>query len=174
VDLVTIDPAEWIAGERLFPYGHWREPKEALSRADAAIVHSHSAIPELPIPVFAIQTVVEGIYKGNEAVPVRALQNRAVTAFAGIAKPDRFFNSLESMGVAITSRVRFRDHHSYTIRDLESLPGEIHITTEKDAVRLEDLSGRAETDVLHLRISARIPELDRLLALIHLRIREHP
>jgi tetraacyldisaccharide 4'-kinase len=124
--------------------------------------------------VFTLQTVVDGIYRGNEAIPARTLKNRAVTAFAGIAKPDRFFSSLENMGIAITSRVRFRDHHYYTIRDLESLPGEVHITTEKDAVRLEGLTGGAGTDVLHLRISVQIPEIERLMSLIHLRLGEHP
>jgi tetraacyldisaccharide 4'-kinase len=173
VDLVTIDPAEWIAGERLFPYGRWREPKEALERADAAIVQSHAVIPELPIPVFTIQTVVDGIYKGGERVSIQSLKNRAVTAFAGIAKPDRFFSSLESVGITPTRRVRFPDHHTYSARELESLPGEIHITTEKDAVRLESLGGQAP-GFLHLRISVNIPEIERLLALIHIRLRERP
>jgi len=166
VDLVTIDPVEWIAGERLFPYGRWREPKEALVRAHAAIVQeSQAPVSELPIPAFAIRTVIDGIYKGSEPVPVQTLRNRAITAFAGIAKPDRFFNALESTGVSLTRRVRFPDHHSYSERDLNNLPGEVHITTEKDAVRLEGLG-----DFLHLRISVTVPEIDRLLGLIRGRL----
>jgi tetraacyldisaccharide-1-P 4'-kinase len=43
------------------------------------------------------------------------------------------------------------------------MPGEIYITTEKDAVRLEKLVPGL---VLHLRISANIPEFERLLELI--------
>src|SRR5262249_30817564 len=57
VDLVTIDPTEWKAGEKLFPYGRWREPREALERADAAIVQASDDMPQLPIPTFAIETV---------------------------------------------------------------------------------------------------------------------
>jgi len=169
VDLVTIDPVEWIAGERLFPYGRWREPKEALERADAAIVQeSHAPISELPIPGFVIRTVADGVYKGSEPVDVQTLKNRSITAFAGIAKPDRFFNALENMGIPLARRVSFRDHHSYTERDLETLPGEIHITTEKDAVRLE---GLADRNFLHLRISVNILEFDRLMELIRSRLR---
>jgi len=169
VDLVTIDPLEWIAGERLFPYGRWREPKEALERADAAIVQQsgETELPELPIPSFAIQTVVDGIYKGSDPVSVATLKNHAITAFAGIAKPDRFFNSLESLGIVPTRKVRFRDHHAYSRNDVASLPGEVHITTEKDAVRLEKL---APGLVLHLRISVNIPEFERLMELIRNRI----
>lgn len=166
VDLVTIDPVEWIAGERLFPYGRWREPKEALVRAHAAIVQeSQPPLAELPIPAFAIRTVLDGIYKGSEPVPVQTLKNRAITAFAGIAKPDRFFNALESTGISLTRRVRFPDHHTYSERDLNNLPGEVHITTEKDAVRLEGLG-----DFLHLRISVTVLEIDRLLGLIRARL----
>jgi len=169
VDLVTIDPAEWIAGERLFPYGRWREPKEALERAHAAVVQeSHAPLSELPIPTFVIRTVRDGIYKGSDAVDIQSLKNRSVTAFAGIAKPDRFFNALENMGIPLARRVPFRDHHNYTERDIETLPGEIHITTEKDAVRLDGLGAG---NFLHLRISANILEFDRLMELIRSRLR---
>src|SRR5688572_12693059 len=115
VDLVTIDPAEWIAGERLLPYGHWREPKEALHRAQAAIVQeSHAPLSELPVPAFVIRTFVDGIYKGSEPVPLQTLRHRSVTAFAGIAKPERFFSTLEGMGIPLADRIRFRDHHTYS------------------------------------------------------------
>lgn len=170
VDLVTVDPTEWVAGENLFPYGRWREPKEAISRADAAVVQdSRAPLPDFPIPTFVIQTVLEGLYKGSERVPVQAVKNHAVTAFAGIAKPDRFFTALESMGIPLTRRIRFRDHHSYSVRDLALLPGEIQITTEKDAVRLESLGSGT---FLHLRISASIPEIEPLMELIRSRLRQ--
>jgi len=167
VDLVTIDPAEWLAGEQLFPSGLWREPKEAIERADAALVHTSADMPSLPIPAFRIETMLDGIYKGSERVPPESLKNRAVTAFAGIAKPDRFFQALENSGIKLTHRIRFRDHYSYTARDLETLPGEIHITTEKDAVKLEALGVGG---LLHLRISIQVPELEALLDLIRRRI----
>jgi tetraacyldisaccharide 4'-kinase len=172
VDLVTIDPLEWVSGERLFPYGRWREPKEALQRAHAAIVQKaiqdgETILPDLPVPSFFIETVVEGIYKGSELVPPSFLKNHAITAFAGIAKPDRFFNSLESLGITTTKKVRFRDHHAYSESDIQMLPGEIYITTEKDAVRLESLAAGA---FLHLRISANIPQFDRLMELIRSRL----
>jgi tetraacyldisaccharide 4'-kinase len=174
VDLVTIDPAEWMTGERLLPYGSWREPKKALERADAAIVQeSHAPLPELPIPVFAVRTVFDGIYRGSEPVEVQSLKNSSVTAFAGIAKPDRFFNALEDMGIPLARRVRFRDHHVYTVaglreQNLQTLPREICITTEKDAVRLDGLGAG---NFLHLRISVNILEFDRLMELIRSRLR---
>jgi len=171
VDLVTIDPDEWAAGEQLLPLGRWREPKEALTRADAAIVQSGTELPELPVPSFHIETVIDGLFRGDTPVSPKTLKNRSVTAFAGIAKPLRFFSALESMGISLKHRLRFPDHHSYSIREVDTLPGEIHITTEKDAVRLESLADTDEPNFLHLRISAKIPELERLMELIRSRLR---
>lgn len=168
VDLVTIDPTEWMAGEKLFPYGRWREPQEALERADAAIVQATpEGISELPIPTFHIETVFNGIYKGGEPFRLESLKNRSVTAFAGIAKPHRFFAALEGLGVPLSKRVGFRDHHTYNRNDIHSLGGEFQITTEKDAVKLETLGAG---EFLHLRISAHIPQFEELLKLIRERI----
>src|SRR4030095_4749683 len=103
---------------------------------------------DLPIPAFVVRTVLDGIYRGSEPIPIQTLKNRSVTAFAGIAKPDRFFEVLESLGLGLSNRVRFRDHHRYSSQDLESLPGEVHITTEKDAVRLKGVSSVVRGDFL--------------------------
>jgi tetraacyldisaccharide-1-P 4'-kinase len=69
-----------------------------------------------------------------------------VLAFAGIAHAEAFFDELERAGWRVASRVRFADHHRYTPRDLSRLAfdAEHHgaallITTEKDAIRLEEL-----------------------------------
>jgi tetraacyldisaccharide 4'-kinase len=164
-DLVMIDPAEWTAGERLLPLGRWREPQSALQRADAACVHEspNGDAPALPIPSFRVITQVQGVYRGSQPVPIEALRG-GVLAFAGIAKPDRFFEALERLGIKIQQRLRFRDHHTFTKQDIESLGPGLKITTEKDAVRLENAG---IDDVLHLRISATITESDRLIELIY-------
>jgi tetraacyldisaccharide 4'-kinase len=167
VDLLTIDPVEWNAGERLLPVGRWREPKSAATRAHAALVQSASETPpELPIPAFAVETVMDGIFKGSQPVDIETLRGRSVVAFAGIAKPDRFFDALEKLGLRLAHRVRFRDHHKYTAAEITSLGGDLQITTHKDAVRLRTLG---LPDFLHLRISAKIPEFNRLMQLIRSR-----
>jgi tetraacyldisaccharide 4'-kinase len=165
VDLVTIDPVEWAAGEMLLPSGRWREPKAAIARAHAACVQDVAGVlaPHLPVPSFAVRTEILGVYNNNEAVPPEMFSNRAVVAFAGIAKPERFFQSLESLGIRPVKHVRFRDHHRYSLRDIESLGGEMLITTEKDAVRLRTVTDRP---FWHIRISAKIPDFEGLMRLI--------
>jgi tetraacyldisaccharide 4'-kinase len=167
VDLVAIDPVEWNAGERLLPTGRWRERKNAIYRAHAACVQENGPQPQLPIPAFVIRTQIEGIYRGSEELPVKTLHGVDVVALAGIAKPERFFSTLETLGLRLARRVAFRDHHVYTRRDVDALGGGLLITTEKDAVRLEDAGVQG---FVHLRVSANIPEFDRLMELIDSRI----
>jgi tetraacyldisaccharide 4'-kinase len=172
VDIVAIDPIEWSAGETLLPAGRWREPKSAIARAHAACVleSAEVSMPSLPIPAFSIRTEIEGLCR-HDGSPVRIeeLTGRKIVAFAGIAKPDRFFATLESMGIQPQDRVRFGDHHRYTAREIETLAGDVLITTEKDAVRLRGLTSRP---YFYVRISANIRDFDRLMALILERLRQ--
>jgi tetraacyldisaccharide 4'-kinase len=71
----------------------------------------------------------------------------AVAAFCGIARPDQFFDGLETAGLRLVSRTAFPDHHSYTATDLDRLVAEARktgagtlLTTEKDRVRLGSLA----------------------------------
>ncbi len=165
VDIVAIDPVEWSAGETLLPRGRWREPKTALNRAHAACVHEvqGAQIEPLPIPAFAVRYEIDGLYSKNGPVSRENLQGLAVVAFAGIAKPDRFFRTLESMGISTVRTAVFPDHHHYSRREIENLGGDVLITTEKDAVRLAAVTERSYS---YVRISAKIADFDRLMSLI--------
>ena len=172
VDLVTVDPIEWAGEDKLLPRGRWREPKSAIQRAHAACVQEKpgAVSPLLPIPTFLVKTSVDAIYKGCDRIDPDSLARRSVVAFAGIAKPGRFFEAIESMGIPLKRRIEFRDHHAYTPQDIANITGpsenETLITTEKDSVRL---AGSGIRDFLHLRISATISEFDRLMELIRSR-----
>ena len=162
VNIVTIDPEEWAKGENLLPIGRWREPKSSLARAHAACVQTSDRVPapELPIPTFGIDTLNEGLFRNQTPVSVDSLPPEPVTAFAGIAKPDDFFEMLEGMGIELAQKKSFPDHYAYRPKDLAGFGEGIRITTEKDAVRLS--SG----DFYFLRISANILRLKELLELI--------
>jgi len=174
VDIVTVDPVEWSEDEKLLPRGRWREPKSGIERAHAVCIQSRTgaAVPEFHMPTFQVNTAIEGIFENDRQIELESLRGRPVVAFAGIAKPERFFNSVEDLGIPISRRIQFRDHHEYNARDVAEIATgaecEPRITTEKDAVRLEDTS---LSNFLHLRISANIPEFDRLMELIHSRLR---
>ena len=72
----------------------------------------------------------------------RRNDGRTVVAFAGIARPERFFNALRSLDYDVVRELTFRDHHWYTAHDIETIQSaardtdaSLIVTTEKDAVR---------------------------------------
>lgn len=160
VDIVTIDLADWHKEVKLLPTGQWREPKSALARADFICVGQESKIPDFNLPTFSVETVVDGIFRNGSKVPVESLRGVGVTAFAGIAKPERFFATLEKLGLELIQKKIFPDHHTYKPRELSNLGDGIKITTEKDIVRLPP------GDFHFLRISANILRLNELRELI--------
>lgn len=164
VDLVAIDPSEWNGPDRLLPFGRWREPREAIGRADAACVQWAPGTdrPTTPpgIPTFTVETIVDGFVRNGELHALGHLAGRTATAFAGIAKPERFFGTLEQLGIRLEKRIRFPDHHAFGRDELKNLGEGPLITTEKDAIRL------GPGDYYFLRISANIWQFNELQAII--------
>jgi tetraacyldisaccharide 4'-kinase len=84
---------------------------------------------------------------------VAAARHDPVYAVAGIGNPERFFRTLESLGLPIQRRA-FPDHHEYTARDFSGFRGARIIMTEKDAVKCRHLELE---DAWYLPVSARLP-----------------
>jgi tetraacyldisaccharide 4'-kinase len=79
-------------------------------------------------------------------------------AFCGIARPQQFFRRLEASGVTLAARIPFPDHHRYTGQDLDRLRTALRtagastlLTTEKDAVRMGDMTGKLPLKTVPLR-----------------------
>jgi tetraacyldisaccharide 4'-kinase len=71
-----------------------------------------------------------------------------VLAFAGIANPSDFFDSLEAQGLSLVATVAFPDHTVYAKEEMEALgrlkrskSADCLITTSKDAVKLQPYRG---------------------------------
>jgi tetraacyldisaccharide 4'-kinase len=78
--------------------------------------------------------------------PVVVPANSTVFVVTGIARPERFFADITAAGWEIADTMVFRDHHRFTLRDVDRLTAaakgarcSIVLTTEKDAVRLAPL-----------------------------------
>ena len=67
------------------------------------------------------------------------LAGRPLHALAGIGDPERFFRTLEALGLMVT-RHPFPDHHAYTAADLDFGPDAVLLMTEKDAVKCAGLT----------------------------------
>jgi tetraacyldisaccharide 4'-kinase len=71
-----------------------------------------------------------------------ALSGRPVLAFAGIANPRKFFDTLAEAGAIVVGRQTFADHYPYDEADITALLAEaeslaaLPVTTRKDIVRV--------------------------------------
>jgi tetraacyldisaccharide 4'-kinase len=160
---------------RLLPSGPLREPLAGLARAhlvvatgarrpeDAAEVRATVARLAPGVPVITAVHVPTECFEASAMrfVPLSALGNAKLLAFAGIAAPAGFQRTLGETAVAVTGFQTFADHHWYTRDDLARLDrraGEVGadglVTTEKDWVRLR-----------------RLPPLKRPLYVLSIRLR---
>lgn len=121
--------------DRLLPIGRLREPLNSLGRADVVVVDPEFPVERLPNGNFQVWRV-------NRSAEVPAL-DAPVIAFCGLARPQRFFSELRKAGLDVREEIAFRDHHRYSVNDVERLvqikqriKDSSLVTTEKDSINL--------------------------------------
>lgn len=176
LSIVAIDPAFGVGNGQVFPAGPLRERlANGLARADAIVMlHGKRTADDLPDQNWLRHFHKPILHARLE--PSGIAPDRTLVAFAGLARPDKFFDTLDAMGAKVAEAVPFGDHHVYSEEDLAMLArlAEEHeamlITTEKDAARLSP-EWRARVAVLP--VTARFDDeaaLDALLAPIRSRM----
>jgi tetraacyldisaccharide 4'-kinase len=75
--------------------------------------------------------------------PPSAARGRSVYAFAGVARPESFLETVREISAVLVGSRFFPDHHWFTQAELDDLlreakrrQAELLLTTEKDLVRL--------------------------------------
>jgi len=134
-DIVLI-PAAGVGNGHLIPAGPLREPTTSLSRADIIIRTGKLAST-------ALSPGREWNWSASpvalrDAKQTSVKQPASVFAAAGIARPQRFFDDLISLGLNVTNTRSFPDHHCFSAQDVTALTnaGEAVAVTAKDAVKL--------------------------------------
>ena len=157
VDIVCLDGLHPRAGG-VIPRGGAREGLAALERADLVWV-TRGPVPDTDRPVVVSRLVPTAWRHRGRTLPLDALEG-PVHAFAGIARPGRFLESLAPL-VRVEDFRSFPDHHAYTASDVAGLSrGLALVSTEKDLVRFP---GDAWALVMDLRIERGLEHLQALL-----------
>ena len=139
--LAVVDAESGFGNGLCFPAGPLRAPVSGQARFVDAVIFVGGADDA------RLKTVAPGrphfaAHLRPDAIAAAPLVGRSVLAFAGIARPEKFFATLEAIGARVAVRQGFADHHRYARRELESLVNEAEqrgltlVTTEKDAVRI--------------------------------------
>jgi len=123
------------------PAGPLRAPlQRQLAAVDALILIGDGAAGE--VVAKGAQAAGKAVFHARVTPLSRPLAGVRALAFAGVARPEKFFAALQAAGVEIVGRRSFADHRFYAEREIAALAREAErlgatmITTEKDAARL--------------------------------------
>lgn len=162
--LLVVDGPQGLGNGRLLPAGPLRESLESgLARADAVVLvgEAEEALRQ--------RLTARPLLAATLVPAANDLAGRAVVAFAGIGRPEKFFATLRQQGARLLAAEGFPDHHAYRPRELARLRdraragGARLVTTEKDLVRLPP-EQRQGIEALAVRLEFADSEaLERLL-----------
>ena len=139
--LAVIDGGAGFGNGCVLPAGPLREPlARGLRRAHALILVGEDRRGALAaLGAHDLPMIEADLVPGEEA---QALSERPVVAFAGIGRPEKFFETLEAAGCTVIARHAFADHHRYKPGEIATIVSQAKerdaqpVTTEKDHVRL--------------------------------------
>ncbi len=171
-EICVVDGQRGFGNGLLLPAGPLRQPLTRLDQVDAVLVKG-PRLPELSLPSVALDVELRpsALRRLDDAAraaePIEDWQGREVDAVCGIANPASFVDTLSRLGLK-PRLTAFPDHHRYTARQIERLPGPV-VVTAKDAVKLRRLQLSAPAWVLETE--AVLPE--SLLAAVAAHVREY-
>lgn len=196
-DIVLVDATVDLGKTRMLPFGTRREPLSALRRATCVV---HTKVPPASaiapqddyyqknkarvskiapwVPQFATRFLPEGLIRiggtddGSSDLGLGDLPGLRIVAFAGIARPENFFNTLRSLGCDVVGK-SFDDHQAYGYRDIARIldaaveeKAEAVITTAKDAVKLLDMNLPDNPPIYMLTQTVQMDEMEAFQELI--------
>jgi len=185
-DLVCMDARRPFADGALLPAGMLREFRSGLARATAilltragslsaadledrvTVLRRYAHQPKLPVFATHHQPIDVLREPDGTVLPLEALRGRRVVALCAIARPDAFEATLRELGAEPVRTLAYRDHHTFTARELQAALDHAHrqdallVTTEKDAVRMGDFAGERHVLRIGLRFLGAEPTAEQL------------
>ncbi len=177
LNILVIDATNPFGFDHLLPRGLLREPPSAASRADLMVVSRADLVAEAerdsliarlkastPAPITRCVHRPGGLFDLRGAGIGESPASAAL--FAAIGNPAAFEQTIAGMGIDVVQKRWWPDHHAYDQRDIEVLTrmcrdaGAVDslITTEKDAVKLDQLDTAKLPPIIVLRIDVAYPE----------------
>ena len=133
LEIVVVDSVRGLGNHLCLPAGPLREPESRIFEADFIVAHGQEmkgavAMKLQPIRLVNLQT--------GKTKEVTQLTGKTVHAVAGIAHPQRFFDTLNALGCQVIAHA-FADHYAFTHDDVSFADQHWVVMTEKDAVKLD-------------------------------------
>jgi tetraacyldisaccharide 4'-kinase len=158
MELVVIDGQRGLGNGKCLPAGPLRESARRLSGVDYIVVNGSHDDLEIPNGESAIQMKLKArtiinLSTADETDVSQWCHGQFVHAVAGIGNPERFRDTLTTLGLRPQLH-RFPDHHRFVEGDLDFDDDWPIIMTAKDAVKCELLAG---PNCWFLAVEAEVP-----------------
>ena len=148
-EIIVVDGKKGIGNGFGLPAGPLREPKERIAEVDMVCVNGEAS-PKLnqhlnhsPYESIWLQPTLwspVGLATNKKIQVGEPLPwQGSVVAIAAIGNPQRFYDTLNSLGVDFIS-VAFDDHHQFTQDDFMPYQDQTIVMTAKDAVKCRDFA----------------------------------
>jgi tetraacyldisaccharide 4'-kinase len=139
--LLVIDGTFGLGNCLLLPAGPLRDTlKQGLNQSDAIVVVGEDTYG-LTEKIKTTLPILYSTFVGSENPPPKDI---SYIAFSGIARPQKFFDGLNTEGYTVTNNFPFADHHPFSPAELKMLLSVAKendstlITTAKDMMRIPD------------------------------------
>lgn len=184
IDIVVVDGLRGFGNGRCLPAGPLRESQGVLLKVDHVVINApeqgslerdrnSDACGQLQQQLErrlggrAVQCWNSRLRSGTIAaadgsgrsIDVSTLNAQSTVCVSGVGNPQRFEAMLAGLGVRLTARHRFPDHHRFTPQDLQVSAGAQILMTMKDAVKCRAWFGshpELAKRCWYLNVSARI------------------
>lgn len=159
LEIAVVDAERRFGNGWCLPTGPLREPISRLRQVDWVLVNGGApgAMEDIPGKGVAMTLRPDHWRRFGEQEPLPLdyfEQGTRVHAVAGIGNPQRFYQTLRSLGIAPLEH-DFPDHHQYTLEELQFTEPWPVVMTAKDAVKCRAF---AEPEWHWLEVSSQLPE----------------
>lgn len=166
--LLLIDSKKQFGNNKLLPRGPLREPVKEIKRADKiVIIHKEKNecnldfLQKFQKPVYHADFITD-LYYDLKTNNIITPQKQKVVAFSGIGQPEQFYELLNK-DFDVVKTIDYPDHYKYSKEDISFLSetalkygAKALITTQKDGVKLYELSKYIKEDIFILKLKVNI------------------
>jgi len=163
--IICFNENQWIGNGLLIPSGPLREELSALKRADCVVINGKKNT-KIENKILDENEKIKIFYTKYIPQNIDEFKNKKVTAFAGIANPENFFNLLKNNYIDVVKEIKFPDHYNYSEKEIKNLINNAKessttlLTTEKDYFRVHS---DYKKDINYLKIMVEIENRNKFI-----------
>ncbi|MDR2458585.1 MAG: tetraacyldisaccharide 4'-kinase [Holosporales bacterium] len=168
LSILVVDSGQGFGNEKVLPAGPLRETVESGVRKSDVVLIIGEGSEAIENRVLSVSKDIRIYHARTEAVNPTPENDRKVIGFCGLGYPNKFRMSLEQARYNVVDFIAFRDHHAYTITEIQRLITTARrvnarlVTTWKDYVKIPNVF-KDDIEAIGVRLKIEEDEFGRFL-----------